>query len=202
MNQVIESIPIFSSVYTDKYSTNTDIVYIECCPLKTAIHFDSSLINTNPFKLHIELHEVKRNFVQIFKSMHYAVHLDSFGFSDEFSKMVPKSFLELLYTNIFNRMESLYTISNSDLVTLYRVHNFLENESFKLINRDFIDNVNDNMFSSSAMEDLAALLKEKIIDLDSSFTGKYVLESNDWGNFEKTIRDRISEQYGIFYSKL
>ena len=58
------------------------------------------------------------------------------------------------------------------------------------------------MFSSSAMEDLAALLKEKIIDLDSSFTGKYVLESNDWGNFEKTIRDRISEQYGIFYSKL
>lgn len=199
-NTPMGSIPIFSSIFTDPYSTDTDLVYVECLPLVKSLYYEN-IQNTDPTKTMIELHAVKNNFLRVFKSMEYAIHLNAFNFSLEFANMVSSSFLEMLFRPILEKGIHI-NISNEDVLTLYRVLNFIEFNGFEFINRDFIFNVKNRLFSDSILEDTALIFQERILSLYNPSNFKSVLYPDDWGKFEKTIRDNISKTYGIYYSTL
>lgn len=196
----MDSIPVFSSILSDPYSTDTDIVYIECLPLEKSLYYENRQ-NTDPTKTLIELHATKDNFLRIFKAMEYSIHLNAFDFSSEFSNMVTSSFLEMLFRPIMEKGIHI-NISNEDVLTLYRVLNFAEFNGFDFINREFVFNLKNRLFSDTILEDTALIFKEKILSLYNPSNFKSVLYPDDWGKFEKIIRNNISSKHGIYYSTL
>ena len=199
MNQ--NGVPIFSSISTDRYTGVSKSVYIEALPLVSSIHYENNDRNEETTHLILELSEVKDNFVAIFDSMEHTIHLNKFGFSHEFSNIVTSSFLELLFRPVIAKDWSL-GVNVKDIITLYRVYDFIENRNFDLISKDFLDSVNHGLMSSSALQDIALIFKNKILDNYNSNDFKTVLYPEDWGNFSRNVRRSIAQDHGIHFTSL
>lgn len=199
MNQ--NGVPIFSSISTDRYTGVSKSVYIEALPLISSIHYENNDRNSETNYLTLELSEVKDNFVTIFDSMEYAIHLNKFNFSYEFANMVTSGFLELLFRPIIAKDLSL-GVSVRDIITMYRVCDFMDNRNFDLISKEFLDSVNHGLMSSSALQDIAIIFKNKILDNYNSNDFKTVLYPEDWGNFSRNVRRSIAQDHGIHFTSL
>ena len=201
----MSSVPVFCSFYKNPITEIKEVLYIEALPLIYSVHYSDSGRNSDSLEMMTELSEVKSNFVSVFNSMYNEISFNAFDFKNEFSNMVTSSFLDGIITPMTeSNFDVMYASGRhiKEINNLYKAVNFIEFRNFDNINLDFIDNINNDIFSKQTLRDIFNLLIEKVYTLYDTNNFKSVLYPYDWGVFAKNIREKIVLDFGINYVKL